>query len=215
MEAMDKSVPLLERLRFIAIYSSNLDEFFRVRVANIRNLVRIDKKKINQRIDFHPPSLLNKIHEEVSKQLEEYGKTFREIIEEFNGKKYIICTALDEIPDQLYPELLHFFKTRILAYLRPVLIHDAKELFLDNQAIYHVVRFKTKEVVVINIPSDKIGRFYTAQLNETRFFIFIDDIIRLHLDILFPDREIEECHSIKLNKDADLQIDDEFEGDLV
>ena len=61
MEAKHKSLPLLERLKFIAIYSSNLDEFFRVRVASIRHLIQIDKKKIYKRIDFNPQTLLFEI----------------------------------------------------------------------------------------------------------------------------------------------------------
>ena len=87
MEAMDKSVPLLERLRFIAIYSSNLDEFFRVRVANIRNIKQIDKKKINRRVDFNADELLGEIHREVSHQLNEYGNAMDEIIQNLKAKK--------------------------------------------------------------------------------------------------------------------------------
>lgn len=212
---MDISVPLLERLRFIAIYSSNLDEFFRVRVASIRNLAQIDKKKINKRIEINPPSLLDDIHQEVSRQLEEYGKTFRKIIGELKDQQHVICTCLEEIPEELNSELLHFFKTKVAAYLHPVPVLDNKELFLDNQAVYLAILFKSKAAVVVNIPSNKLGRFYQAEWDGKHYFIFIDDIIRLHLDILFPDQEVSECYSIKLNKDADLQIDDEYEGDLV
>lgn len=215
MEAMDTSVPLLERLRFIAIYSSNLDEFFRVRVANIRNLARIDKKKINKRIDFNPVDLLNEIHDVVSQQLEEYGKTFREIIDELKSRKYVICTNIEEIPDQINQELLHYFKTKVAAYLRPVVIEKKEELFLDNQAVYLAVQLKSKKSIIVNIPSEQLGRFYSTKVDDVRYYVFIDDIIRLHLDILLPGEQVEECHCIKLNKDADLQIDDEFEGDLV
>lgn len=215
MEAMDASVPLLERLRFIAIYSSNLDEFFRVRVSDIRNLVRIDKKKINKKIQFNPPELLKEIHAEVGNQLEEYGETFRQIISELKAKDQHICLHSDEIPKELQSELLHFFKTKVAGYLRPISIKEEKELFLDNQAIYLATKFGNGEVVLINIPSDKIGRFFKSKVGDKTYFIFLDDVIRLHLDVLFPNTKIQECHCIKLNKDADLHIDDEYEGDLV
>ena len=73
MEAKDLSVPIVERLRFIAIYSSNLDEFFRVRVAGLNRLNALGKKKIKKNLDFNPKAILKSIHENVSKQLEEYG----------------------------------------------------------------------------------------------------------------------------------------------
>lgn len=215
MEAMDKSVPLLERLKFIAIYSSNLDEFFRVRVANIRNLERIDKKKINKQIEVEPTSLLTQIHEVVNSQLSEYGATFEEIIEELKKSGVHVCTNTSEIPKSFNEDLLHYFKTKVAGHLRVIKVDKATELFLDNQAIYLAIRFKSGESVVINIPSERLGRFYRGVHNETSYFVFLDDVIRVHLDIIFPNKEVLECLTIKLNKDADLQIDDEFEGNLV
>ncbi|MEM6734736.1 MAG: polyphosphate kinase 1 [Bacteroidota bacterium] len=215
MEAMDENVPLLERLKFVAIYSSNLDEFFRVRVANIRNLVKMDKKKINKQIEFEPKELLKKIHKEVEGQLEVYGKTFRKIIEELKKKGIFICTSLSEIPSDFKLELLHFFKTRVLGRLAIIDTSKTKKLFLNNQAIYHAIRFKSGHIKIINIPSDILGRFFQKRHESSTYFIFLDDIIRLHLDIVFPNQEVEECLAIKLNKDADLQIDDEYEGNLI
>ncbi len=215
MEAMDESVPLLERLRFIAIYSSNLDEFFRVRVSNIRNLKQIDKKKINKKVDFDPKSLLEEIHTEVSQQLEEYGDTMELVIQELKNKDHHICTHTDQIPDQLRPEILHYFKTRVSAFLRPIQLDNHETLFLDNQAIYLAIRFEDDESFVVNIPSNELGRFSSYQIKTKRYYVFLDDILRLHLDMLFPQKDILEVHSIKLNKDADLLIDDEYEGNLV
>ena len=68
---------------------------------------------------------------------------------------------------------------------------------------------------MLKIPSDKLGRFSRHQLENKTYYIFLDDVIRLHLDVLFPDLDVNQAYSIKLNKDADLQIDDEFEGNLV
>ncbi|SNS91892.1 polyphosphate kinase [Ekhidna lutea] len=215
MEAMDKSVPLLERLRFIAIYSSNLDEFFRVRVANIRNIKQIDKKKINKRLDFDAGALLEQIHSEVSHQLEEYGEALQSTIQSLNEAGHCICTHTSEIPAELEPQLLHYFKTKVSAYLRPIHIEKKDELFLDNQAIYLTFKTKTSGSYILKIPTDKLGRFASYKVDSKAYYVFLDDIIRMHLDSLFPGVTADDVHSIKLNKDADLQIDDEFEGNLV
>lgn len=215
MEAMDTTVPLLERLRFIAIYSSNLDEFFRVRVASIRNIKEIDKKKINKRIDFDPNVLLEDIHTEVNSQLNEYGSALKNIIEEFKERDHVICMNSDEIPDALKPDLLHYFKTKVSAFLRPIDIENDEPLFLDNQAVYLAVHLKNGHMVIVNIPTQHLSRFSSHTLENKTYYIFLDDIIRLHFDILFPNNEVVSAHAIKLNKDSDLQIDDEYEGNLV
>ena len=214
MEAMDKQVPLMERLRFLAIYSSNLDEFFRVRVADIRNLARIDKKKINKQLELKPKKLLEKIHNEVSHQLEEYGASLRNVFEELKKEKIFICRSLEEIPEEAKQDLLHYFKTRVAAFVRPEFIGKEK-LFLDNQALYHALEFDSGKKAYLKIPSDQLPRFFKSKNEDMVFFIFLDDIIRLHLDLIFPNEEVKNCSSIKLNKDADLQIEDEYEGDLI
>lgn len=215
MEAMDDSVPLLERLRFIAIYSSNLDEFFRVRVASIRNIKEIDKKKINKRLDFNAKTLLGDIHVEVKTQLDEYGKILDHIVKELANNKHVICTHTDQIPKELGTDLLHYFKTHVSAFLRPISIDNAKTLFLDNQAIYLVIKTEEQKSFLVNIPTNHLPRFSKYHFKDETYYVFLDDVIRQHADLLFPGMKITGMHAIKLNKDADLQIDDEFSGNLV
>ena len=215
MEAMDKEVPLIERLRFLAIYSSNLDEFFRVRVADIRNLARIDKKKINKKIDFKPSDLLDKIHTEVSHQLSQYGQSLSEVLSKLKDKNVIICTTLEEIPEESKNAMLQYFKTMVAAHMKPIRMDSEEELFLDNQALYLAIALKSGSQFYLKIPSDKLPRFFKTIIGKQSYFIFLDDVIRLHLDLLFPGEEVIDCSSIKLNKDADLQIEDEYEGNLV
>jgi polyphosphate kinase len=215
METMDESVPLLERLRFIAIYSSNLDEFFRVRVASIRNINEIDKKKINKRLDFNAKTLLSDIHNEVNSQLEEYGNVLDRVVKDLGANNHEICTHTDQIPKELESELLHFFKTKVSAFIRPIPIDKAETLFLDNQAIYLAIKTEEQDSFLVNIPTNSLSRFSQYSLKNKTYYVFIDDIIRLHLDLIFPGKNIIGAYSIKINKDADLQIDDEYSGNLV
>ncbi len=219
-EARDPSVPIMDRVKFLAIYSSNLDEFFRVRVAGIRSLEKINKEKINKKLNFDPSTLLQEIRTEVDRQLTIYGKTLSEVFTELDQKGLSIYKEGNDLSSEQKSALLYYFKTKVLAYLKPRIWQISKgEDFLNNRELYLSVKMtKAGEThfAYVNIPSDKLPRFFQLPTEKGKYqFIFLDDILRLHLDIIFPGYKIEECISIKLNKDADLHIDDEYSGDLV
>ena len=222
MEAADNTVPLLERLRFLAIYSSNLDEFFRVRVADIRNLIRIDKKKINKTIEIKPKRVLKLINEEVNSQLEYYGKILREDVLPALEKEGVVIYRDEQLCKEHHKEVREYFMTKVLAFLQPYVEGASKrEAFLNNQGLYFGVRLKdrkdgTSQFGYLNIPSDKLPRFLKlSRVDHTTSFIMLDDVVRKFFDIIFPHHEVVECRAIKLNKDADLMIEDEYSGDLV
>ena len=219
-EALDSNVPPLERLRFLAIYSSNLDEFFRVRVADIRKLEEINKDKINKRLKMNPGELLSTIHQTVASHLSAYGKALEQVWSELEKEGMILIGQdfkLNEIQQQ---QVLHYFKTSVLTFLRPKIWEISKsDDFLNNRKLYFGIRLKKDDeefAGYLNIPSDKLPRFFKLHSEDGKhYFMYLDDIIRLHLDIVFPGYEILECACVKLNKDADLHIDDEYSGDLV
>ena len=226
-EAKDSTVPLLERINFLAIYSSNLDEFFRVRVASLRSLLSL-KKKTKKKLDFNPELLLKQIHKIVNKQQDEFGKIFREeIIPQLELNKIFILN--DEDLQPRHKEfLIDFFNRELKPYLQPTLLDKRIETFLQNKVIYIAVRLKNLEnpsgnqkkkkrfrYALIEIPS-RLGRFIILpSTDENKSIIFIDDVIKIFLHDLFPGFEIESSYTIKLTRDAELYIDDEFTGDLL
>ena len=107
-EARDESVPTLERLRFLAIYSSNLDEFFRVRVADIRKLEGINKDKINKKIKMNPGELLGQIHENLNEQLAEYGKTVGTVLELLENEGLFLVNGDFEMDENQKQAVLHY-----------------------------------------------------------------------------------------------------------
>lgn len=215
MEAEDTSVPLLERLKFLAIYSSNLDEFFRVRVADVRSLMRIDKKKINKELPFTPSELLAEIHKETAIQLQAYGNALEKVYAGLKENGIVICQHVDDIPEDLKSELLSFFKSRIAPFLKPKVHAEEEEIFFNNGEIYFIFKFDDGQFGHVKIPSSQLKRFYVQKADGLTYCVFVDDIVRLHFDLIFPGKQIENECTIKLNKDADLLIDDEYSGDLV
>lgn len=221
-EAQSNEVPLFERLRFLAIYSSNQDEFFRVRVANIRRLVEIDKKKINKALDIHPNVLLDKIHDRIQIQLDEYGNTLRNHVLKELEKNGIYILSPEQLNEDQRAACLYYFKTKVLSFLQPYHFNLAiREPFLNNRELYFALKLRSKysqgiKFAFLNIPSNRLPRFFKIPSPSFQFhYIFLDDIVAMHLDFVFPDYEVLECKSIKMNKDADLNIEDEFSGDLV
>ncbi|MEP3390276.1 MAG: polyphosphate kinase 1, partial [Reichenbachiella sp.] len=221
-EAQSNEVPLFERLRFLAIYSSNQDEFFRVRVANIRRLVEIGKKKINRALDINPDELLDKIHDRIQIQLDEYGNTLRNHVLKELEKNGVFILAPEQLNEDQRAACLYYFKTKVLSFLQPYHFDLAiREPFLNNRELYFALKLRSKysqgiKFAFLNIPSNRLPRFFKIPSPNFQFhYIFLDDIVSMHLDFVFPDYEVLECKSIKMNKDADLNIEDEFSGDLV
>lgn len=224
-EAKDSSVPLYERIKFLAIYSSNLDEFFRVRVASLRNLLRL-KRKAQSKLNFDPESLLKKIHEIVFTQQEEFGDIFRnQLIPELE-KEGIHLINEKTATDEQRQFLSEYYNENIYHHIQPILLVKKKIIpFLKNRILYLVIKLasKTSEgkrkkytYALIEIPTSDLPRF--VQLpgkGEKHYIIFLDDIIRLNLEKLFNAYDIVEAYSVKLNRDADLYIDDEFSGNLL
>ncbi|WP_044237262.1 polyphosphate kinase 1 [Flexithrix dorotheae] len=223
MEAADPEVPLYERIKFLAIFSSNLDEFFRVRVASLRSILKLPKKKIKKKLDFKPKAVFHAIQETVGQHQREFGVIFRDGILPVLKENGIVLYQ-DAITSETHKQFIRkYFKNRVLAFLQPVVLSKNKVPFLNNRELYFALELTylknqeaEKSFAILNIPSDHLPRFIQLPaINGIHYYIFLDDIIRENLDLIFPGYEVNGCYSIKINRDADLLINDEFSGDLV
>lgn len=222
-EAKDPAVPLLERLKFLAIYSSNLDEFFRIRVANIRNLKKVGKKT-KAELDFVPGELLREIHRIVNKQQEEFSQIFEnQIVPELRKHNIYILRRLDLNAEQRQ-FVENYFNNNLLPFVMPVLLVKRRiRPFLANAHLYLAVNLRQRkkplvdnEYALVKIPSDQLPRFIPLPSGDGRHnLIILDDIVRQSVSLLFPGYDIQDTYSIKLTRDAELYIDDEYSGDLV
>lgn len=226
-EARDGSLPLYDRIKFLAIYSSNLDEFFRVRVASLRSLSEIRKKKITQRLPFEPRPLLDQIHRVVEAQQNEYGFVWRECIMPDLRANGIVLYGEEPLLPAHEREVSRYFRSKVLSYLQPVFLDEGREkgAFLNNREIYLAVLLSPEtadagrpesRLAYLNVPSGALGRF--TQLSPAggkHYLAMLDDVIRRNLHLVFPGYRATHCHSIKLNRDAELNLEDEYTGDLV
>lgn len=225
-EAKDPSVPLYERIKFLAIWSSNLDEFFRVRVASLRSLLNLKKPK--KKIGIDPEQLLKEITKEVTLQQEEFGYIFREQIKKELEANNIFLINDEKLSAEQELFISDYFDANIIHHIQPFLLVKKKIIpFLQNQRLYLAVKLaplhkdeKTKRVKhtysLVEIPDKKLSRFVTLPSeNGNHYIIFLDDVIRFNLFKIFQQFQIEEVNSVKLTRDAELYIDDEFSGDLL
>ncbi|MFT5516999.1 MAG: polyphosphate kinase [Rhodothermales bacterium] len=223
-EAEDPSVPLADRLRFVAIYSSNLDEFFRVRVALLRTLERLGKKR-QARLSSRPKVVLKAIHKTVVRQQERLGRLYEtELIPRLADHGVRILAAQD-LTESHRAYLRPWFDKEVLPLLNPeILDSSCKAAFLTNGALYLVAGGDSNGDLtesdlrfgLVEIPSGDLPRFVPLPEEDGTFpVLFLDDAVRLFLADIFPSFPIVESYAVKLTRDADLNLDDEYSSDIV
>lgn len=212
-EAEDKINPLYERIKFLAIFSANLDEYFQVRVSQLRQIKRVEKS-IRKKLALRPNKITKEILKEVKCQQQKFGAIYYDqIIPELaaNGIYLIDSENYSEEQKEFAGE---YFNENIAGYLQPKIIDFSKQsdLFLENNILYFVITFEGNENLgILNIPTESCGRFVSLEKNN---ITFLDEIIRIKIASLFPKKEISGIYEIKLSRDAELYIDDEYDGVL-
>ena len=217
-EAKDKTYnPLYERMKFLAIYSSNLDEYFRVRVSQLRQIKRVEKS-LRKKLALHPNKTVKKILEVVGTQQNHFGEIFKnEILPELRENNILLLQAEDF--DETQQKLANiWFKTYLEKEIEVVTIDLKKDdkPFLEDKGLYYCLTFKdSNRLGFIEIPTNQTGRFISlGERKGVHYLTFVDDIIRFKKDSFFNSEEITGMYEIKLSRDAELYLDDELEGIL-
>lgn len=223
-EAKDPSVPLLEKLKFLAIYSSNLDEFFRIRVANHRNLARADKSTLKN-IDYSPEIVLREILNIANSQQKEFSTIFEKNILPELKKNGVQIVSWRNLNKEQVEYVDTYFNEYLLPFVQPVILAGKKiKPFLNNGALYLALHMHSKEsskpiseYAIVKIPSDHLSRFVElpCKITGVKQVLMLDDAVRHSVRLIFPGYNIQDSYSIKLTRDAELYIDDEYSGDLI
>ena len=221
-EAHDPSVPLFERLKYLSIFSSNLNEFFRVRYPEVMAL-SILNKKTKKAIENFEENIADKVQDEIRFQLNFFGEILHdEILPELktNG---IIFYYEKPIRKEHLPEIREIFLSDILSFIQPIYLDPkAEKTFIaKNNQLYFIVTLKEDSDgilhhAIVNIPSDKVKRFFTlSPIDNYQYVVFLDDIVRENLQYLFPNHETTSVYSIKINRDSELHLADDYSGNLL
>jgi len=221
-EAADTLVPLYSRIQFLSIFSSNLDEFFRVRMPSIYAFTSIKAKKTTLR-DEYPEDLVGEVKSMVQKQLEEYGSILKQQILPELKENGIYLYYGDGIQPEHMDAVREYFLSRVLSFLQPIILRKDNQasVFLENNYLYFIVHMGSSANIgepvyaLLNIPSDQLSRFSELQkIDGNSYILFLDDVIRENLSEIFPGYKIHDAYCVKITRDAELNIEDEFAGDI-
>lgn len=221
-EASDNTVALYERMKFMSIFSSNLDEFFRVRYPAVIAFSKINEKTRNKASVVMADDTAEKIKNEINRQLSYFGELLTKEIIPALKENGIVFYYNSSIRPEHKKEIKEIFLSNVLAFIQPIFLETSLQAFFPvNNQLYFVVTLKEQnhgilKQAIVNIPSDKVSRFFTlTPLDGDEYVIFLDDIIRENLSLLFPKLTILSVYSIKFNRDAELNLKDEYSGDLL
>lgn len=227
LEAKDERLPVYERIKFLSIYSSNLEEYYKVRVSgyhsSLLNSIKRDESK------EEALKTLSEINRIVTEHEKEYFRIFNQMILPELERNNIILYQTHEV-DLLHQAYIEkYFNEEVFPYMQPMIIQkDDIHSFIQDSRIYQVISLiknkkkKEKEGEKINytyaimkIPYTKIPRFIQLpSINDKHYIIFIDDIIKANLKSVFPGYKIKDCYSIKISRDADFSLDEEDQKDI-
>jgi len=217
-EAMDPEVPLLERLKFLGIFSSNLDEFFSVRVGTLQRIIDADVES-KALLGGSSKKLMKQVHSIVLEIRDKFDKVFSELTQEL---KFYNIFIVDEnnLSESQQDFIKTYFDEKIRPRLVPIMLKDNPSFpYLKNQVIYLAVDVRknwTPELsnyALIEVPANVLPRFIVLpdKGDGKKYVIMLDDIIRFRLDDIFAtfDYDTIGAFTIKLTRDAELDIDND------
>ncbi len=217
-EAIDPNVPLVERFRFLGIFSNNLDEFFKVRVATIKRMIDVEESTGIKNKE-KPKKMLNAIQQKVILLQKKFEQTYQDLITELAEQDVHIIRE-DNLNEEQSVYVRRFFHDKVLSFITPVMLHNVTKFpQLRDKSIYLAIKLTNSkdgsdpEYAIIEIPSEEIGRFVVLPSSGNKqYLILLDNVIRFCLDDIFGIFQYDqfEAYTIKLTRDAELDIDNDL-----
>jgi len=214
LEAAKDHVPLLERIKFLSIYSSNLDEFYRVRIPVLMAMTQFETE--------YPEK--GNVYEVAKAEINRQQQVFGEIISKailpallYNGVHWIYGQA---IPAEISNEVNQLFFDQILAFINVISIEeDLTAFFAENNKLYQAIILLSpdgfEQIKLINVPSESVPRLHDFNVQAVKYIVFLEDILKDNLAYLFPGQQISGVYNLKITRDAELNIDRNFNGNIL
>ena len=222
-EAADENVPLLERIRFLGIYSNNLDEFYSVRYsAIIRSIQLKDVDKVYSNIvpGQSDEELIEEINSIVTKQREKYDQLYEELFKQLEEHNIFVIDDTT-LPIKYKEYITEYFNDEVIHNVGVFVLNDKiKVPPLRDGSFYLAVKMTTlegPEYALIIVPTHLFDRFILLPKWGQKYYVmYLEDIIRYHLNEIFRTFEYEtiEAHSIKISRDSELNFDNDLEHSL-
>jgi polyphosphate kinase len=222
-EAADDTVPLRERIRFLGIFSNNMDEFFRVRVAALNRMIALGQKS-KMHLEINPQLILGEIQEKVLEQQKEFDRIWNEILRELKKEKIFLVTdqKLNRIQQKF---VLDYFNEEIRSNIVPLMMESIRAFpTLSDKSIYLACTLSKKDksipqkFALVSVPARRLPRFIIlpSKQNE-KHIILLEDIIRFCLPHIFSFFGYDSFSSaiIKVTRDAEIDIDNDVSTSLI
>jgi polyphosphate kinase len=215
-EASDPATPLLERLKFLGIFSNNRDEFFRVRVATLNRMKNIEALDVN--IKESPAEILARIRETVTEQEKIFTETYQQIVEALANENIFIINE-QQLSEGQSAFVSTYFDKHVRALLFPIILHNLDDpTSLQDKSIYLAVELLSStqsskhEHAIVEVPAPPLSRFLILPQQEDKMYIMLlDDVIRHGLHHIFSifGYDTFNAYTIKITRDAELDIDND------
>ncbi|MFV0522859.1 MAG: polyphosphate kinase 1 [Mangrovibacterium sp.] len=222
-EATDPSVPLFERLRFIGIFSNNLDEFFRVRVAWVRRVVNYGMKA-EILGDYTPEQLYNEIYQTVSEHQKKSRDIYKQLMQEMT-KEHIHVVNERMLTREQGVFVKRYFHSKVLPNLVPIMLSEGLKFpYLRDRSVYLAVKLSRSNkpekfaYALVRVPNKSLSRFLVLPPRANKkYVILLDDVIRYCFADLFPLFKYDkfEAYTIKVTRDAELDIDEDISKSFI
>lgn len=222
-EAADETVPLRERIRFLGIFSNNLDEFFRVRVATLKRMIEMGSKA-RMHLEVSPGAILEEIQEKVMDQQKEFDRIWNEILRELK-KQHIFLINEKQLNREQQKFVLNYFDEEVRSHIVPLMIESIPDFpVLNDKSIYLACRLSKKDksipqkFALVSIPTRRLSRFLIlpSKANE-HHIILLEDVIRFSMPRIFSffGYDTFSAHIIKVTRDAEIDIDNDISTPLI
>ncbi len=221
-EANDQSVPLKSRIRFLGIFSNNLDEFFRVRVATLKRMTMLGIKNIH--LEENPLKILEDIQMIVLQQQNEFNRIWDGIREELENEKIFILNE-KQLDNEQQQFVKKYFEEEVRSNVIPLLVESIPQFpYLREKSIYLGVVMRKhdnaydQKYALIEVPTRALGRFLQLpSINGERYIILLEDVIRFNLPAIFTYFGFDhfDSHIFKVTKDAEIDIDNDLSTSLI